>query len=283
MTHAMTPTLFLVLVACQSPSAQDATAPAPVGSSEAAAPEVTPATVSNPVGEAEAVLDRMEAQGKSMKDFSASVSVEKSEALTEEREIRRGRVAVEGPVGPARRIGLIVDEFIDSSGRGSPDGRRFLFANGWLAEYDLTRKQCIRRQLAKEGEAVDPLRVGDGPFPVPLGQPRAEVTKEFSVTMTTLPDDQFLKGLAPNADRLLSLRLVPRAGTPMARETAALVLVLDRESLAPAAVVVEQVNGDRTAARFREAAFDRGLSEGFHSLLTAPDTTDWKMDVRPLN
>ncbi len=259
---------IVALMACQSvPSTAPSTDPLPV----------------TPAADAGAVLDRLEAQGKSMTDFAASVTVEKFEALTEEREIRRGRVAVEGAVGPARRIGVVVDEVIDATGRGSPDGRRFVFAEGWLCEFDATMKQCIRRQIAREGEAVDPLRVGDGPFPVPLGQPKAEVVKEFSVTMAPLPDAAFLKSLAARADSLVTLRLVPRAGTPMARETGALLLVLERESLAPAAVVVEQVNGDRTAVVFRGAKIDAGLDPAFRELLTSPDTTDWKTDVRPLS
>ena len=40
----------------------------------------------------EKLLDAMEEQGRTMKDFTASATMEKFEALTDEREVRRGRV-----------------------------------------------------------------------------------------------------------------------------------------------------------------------------------------------
>ena len=163
------------------------------------APPPTPAPTPAPTKDdatVEKLLDAMEEQGRTMKDFTASATMEKFEALTDEREVRRGRVVVLGPTGKDREIGIVFDELIDSTGRGSTDARRFVFRGGWMSEFDPTKKQVIRRQLAPEGESFDPLRVGEGPFPVPLGQPKKDVVREFIVTMGTLPDAPFFRSLA---------------------------------------------------------------------------------------
>ncbi len=278
-SKAMSLMSLIALLACQTaPVAVPVSVPEP-----ATVPMQTPGPAAQSTEtSAESVLDRLEAQGKSMKDFSASATVEKYEALTDEKEIRRGRVVVDGPVGAKRRIGLVVDEYIDSTGRGSPDGRRYIFADGWLGEFDVARRQLIRRQIAREGELVDPLRVGDGPFPVPLGQPRAEIAREFIVTLGTLPEAPIFKTLQGKPEALVALKLVPRAGTSMARDTAAMTIVFDEATLAPVAIEVMQVNGDATRAIFRSAKMDAGLDEAARALLTPPPTEGWKIDLRPL-
>lgn len=233
----------------------------------------------------------MEEQGRTMKDFTASATMEKFEALTDEREIRRGRIAVLGPTGTERQIGIAFDELIDSTGRGSTDARRFVFRGGWMWEFDTTKKQAIHRQLALEGEPFDPLRVGEGPFPVPLGQPKKDVVREFIVTIGTLPDAPFFRSLAvvsPSTEKssesaLAILRLVPRVGTKMARDTAAMTIILDRASLIPRGVEVEAVNGDKTRVLLRDGRLNVGLDDASRAILLPPSTVGWKIDSRPLN
>ena len=169
-----------------------------------------------------------------------------------------------------------------------------------MSEFDPTKKQAIRRQLAPEGESFDPLRVGEGPFPVPLGQPKKDVVREFIVTMGTLPDAPFFRSLAkvpPEAgsvgvagvtvsateSHLVILRLVPRVGTKMARDTAAMTIILDRTSLIPRGVEVEAVNGDKTRVLLRDGRLNVGLDDAARAILSPPSTDGWKIDTRPLN
>ncbi len=272
----------LSIAGCQSPPPEPTAVNVPVAP---AATETAPVPRDVAV---ETLLDAMEEQGRTMKDFTASATMEKFEALTGEREVRRGRVVVLGPSGTERQIGIAFDEFIDSTGRGSTDARRFVFRDGWLWEFDPTKKQAIRRQLAREGEAFDPLRVGEGPFPVPLGQPKKDVTREFIVTMGTLPDAPFFRSLAvaKSGDAnsaLATLRLVPRAGTKMARDTAAMSIILDRSTLIPRGVEVEAVNGDKTRVLLRDGRLNVGLDDAARAMLMPPSTDGWKIDTRPLS
>ncbi|MSR44219.1 MAG: hypothetical protein EXS15_02530 [Phycisphaerales bacterium] len=289
-------TLFiLLLLGCQTvplpeppmdPASRPVPMPDPLPQNPTMVPLPDPSRTRAPVDDVDEILDGMEAQGRTMRDFSASATMEKLEALTEEREIRKGRVVVVGPSGAGRTIAIVFDETIDSTGRGSTDSRRFIFSDGWLTEFDVVRKQAIRRQLAREGEAFDPLRVGDGPFPVPLGQPKKDVLREFAVTIGEIPSAPFFRSLAAaGADgthTLSALRLVPRAGTAQARDTTAIVIVLDRATLAPRAVEVEAVNGDRTRVLLRNSKLNEGLNDAAQALLVPPSTEGWKVDTRPM-
>lgn len=257
-----------------TPSPAPSTAPAPA---PAAVP--APATSSESVG---LLLDRLEARGRTMRDFSASVVVEQFDALTEEREVRRARVVMTGGEGKKKAIGIVIDEFIDASGRGATDGRRFLFEDGWLIEMDPARKQVVKRQLARAGESFDPLRLGDGPFIVPLGQPRAAVEREFVVSDASVPDHGFFKSLRSAADGLRALHLVAREGTEAHRTMRSVTLVFDGTTLAPRGVEVLKPNGDTERVLLRESAIDGGLDAKQAEVITLPDMNGWRVDERPL-
>lgn len=268
---------ILLTLACQGTQPPIAVPESPV------VPTAQPAQSTPPAdGQVDAILDRLEAQGRTMSTFAANASVQKFEALTDEIEIRKGRVVVEGPIGSRRTIGIVVDEYIDSTGRGSRDDRRFLFRAGWLEEFDTTRKQLIRRQLAMPGDNLDPLRVGEGPFPIPLGQLKADVLREFVVTIGQLPDAGFFSQLAKLEKPLVTLQLVPRGGTPLARDTAAWLLVVESDSLLPRAVELQAINGNRTRVMLRDAQLNEELTSQQRDLLVPVATEGWKIDVRPM-
>ena len=82
---------------------------------------------------------------------------------------------------------------------------------------------------------------------------------------------------------LVILRLVPRVGTKMARDTAAMTIILDRTSLIPRGVEVEAVNGDKTRVLLRDGRLNVGLDDASRAILSPPSTDGWKIDTRPLN
>ena len=210
--------------------------------------------------------------------------MERIDALSDDREVRRGRVVVEGLPGADRRIAVIMEEHIDGSGRGSADNRLFLFEGGWLLEFDTPRKRLTRRQLVRAGEAIDPLRVGEGPFPVPLGQPRADVEREFEVSIGTLPDAPLFKRLAERSDQLFTLALVPRQGRPLARDVKQVRVTYEKATLAPVAIEILADTEDITRVLLRDATLNGGLDDAKRALLSPPqfDAAAWTVDSRPL-
>jgi hypothetical protein len=224
------------------------------------------------------ILDAAEAAGERLDSMACTVIIEKRDALTDDVERRRGRLVLSGKAGPSRRIGLRIDQFIDGSGRASDDRRSFLYADGWLIERDETRRQLIERQLVPEGATMDPLQPGEGPLALPVGARRADVLASYVVTVGQLPESALWKDL-PSVD---TLRLVPRAGTAAARDTAALVVAWDRTTALPIAVVRDSTEGDRTIARLRSVEVGP-LNDADRALVDLPAAAEgWTVDRRPL-
>lgn len=249
-----------------------------------APPPSAPPEVSAPVEPAvdakvDELLTRLEAAAGDLRDFAAGIAYERFDSILEETERRFGRLVLEGQ-GKDRTLALLFDEFIDGSGRSDRTRDHWLFKDGWLIEINEKSKTVTERQVAPPGSNFDPLKLGEGPFPIPLGQPKAEVLKRFRVEDLDRSDAPLLTSLPP----CRGLRLVPLPGTDFAKDTAAVEVWYEPETLSPLGLVIRQVNGDRTAVRLIKPARNAGLSEADRALLTRPeiDPTQWAIDRRPL-
>ena len=85
---------------------------------------------------------------------------------------------------------------------------RYLFDGQWYVRLDSRTKIVERRELRKANDPGDPYKLGRGPFPVPFGQKKADIVREFDVTL--VPPG---KGDPADTDHL---KLVPRVGTQIA-------------------------------------------------------------------
>ncbi len=161
--------------------------------------------------------------------------------------------------------------------------KHIIFRDGWLVEIDHENRQFVKRQVVAPGEDVDPLRLGEGPIPLPIDQTRESVLSRFDVSLIDLPEDGPLARLRGGAD-VDGLHLVPKAGAPVAKDFASVDLFFDRETRLPAGVTVIKPNGDRKTARLtdlrRNPPFD---AEDLAKLdIAEPKGGDWRIDVRPL-
>jgi len=243
--------------------------------------------------DAVALVHAVEAATAQVHDFRAAVTVDRVDSLTDESERRIGRVLLESvgasandPSGasaaPAntRRLALILDTYLGADGRADESRRHFIYDGGWLAEIDLDRRQFVNRQIVAPGETFDPLRVGEGPLPLPIGQRADDVLARFDVMTVTVPSSGLLRSLTG----VRGVRLVPKSGSGEAQETRSVDLFYDEESFLPRGVIQRRVNGDRVEVQLRDPRMNTGLSEEERGLLTirTPDPRDgWAVDVRP--
>jgi len=245
----------------------------------AESPVTAPPAVSTAAPKVDELLTRLESAAADLRDFAAGIAYERFDALLDETERRYGRLVLEGQ-GKDRKLALLFDEFIDGSGRSDRTKDHWLFVDGWLVEINEKAKSVTERQVAPPGSTFDPLKLGEGPFPIPLGQPKAEVLKRFRVEDLERSDAALLKTLPP----CLGLRLVPLEGTDFAKETAAVEVWYEPETLSPLGLVIREVNGDTVAVRLVKPARNAGLSDADRALLVKPaiDPTQWAIDRRPL-
>lgn len=224
-------------------------------------------------------LTELERTGATIDTLSGGLSLEKYDALVEESERRFGRVVVDKKDGK-RRFAIYFEEFVDGSGRSDRSVDHWIYSDGWLCEQDHRNKSFTKRQIVAPGENFDPLALGEGPIPIPIGQKKAEVLARFEVGEAEVPIDIPLLGSMKN---VAGLKLVPKAGTPMAKETAAIELFYDRTTLAPTGVVIREKNGNRTVARIAKPVVNGEVKAEDRALLEIPepDPKQWTIDVRP--
>lgn len=227
----------------------------------------------------EALLDRLEAVGRETRSLEADLTLIRFDSLLEESETRLGQVLLTRD-GETTRVAIVFDEFIDGSGHGEQWRQHWVYADGWLDELDHRQKRYVRRQLVMPGEAIDPLKLGEGPIPLPIAQKKDEVLARFDVIEPPPPSPPLLDRL----DDCVGIRLVPRAGTDLAKDTAYIELFYDRTTLAPRGIRVLDLNGDRDTVLLRRPKVNGSFGDSQKSLLLleSPDPAEWAWDVRPL-
>lgn len=193
---------------------------------------------------ADAILDRLEAKGKAIKGLSCRliytyVTVEPVEDKTTKKGtllFARGE--------PNAKFLIRFTELI-AAGVIDRHEEHFLFDGEWLTELNQKSKSVIRRQIARKGERIDPFELGKGPFPLPFGQKRAEMLKQFEVTLSPfdLGDPLHTK----------HLHCVPRANTELARKYSRVEIYVDTRLDIPVRIVSERILDDnRIEVDFKE-------------------------------
>lgn len=206
-----------------TPKVTEPTAPAP-----AAVPASTPAPAAAstaPIKTASDLLDALESADKDLTTLIADVRYDKIDGLTEDRQIRRGKLYFEAAAGErtsrrfaVRFLSLQLGDRLDD------EEQLFVFDGQWLLEVTPKHKQIIKRQVAEKGSTFDPLKIGEGPLPLPIGQKKADILKRFTVEL--LPDAEGLEGMSEEDTASLKtfakgsyqLKLVPEKGTPEAEK-----------------------------------------------------------------
>jgi hypothetical protein len=226
-------------------------------------------------------LIAVEGTSDSLRDFRANITLETTDDVTGDTERRLGQlVFVQEEGKPAtRRFAVVFEKFIDGSGRMDERPVRYIYADGWLTEADFKQRTLVRRQLARAGEQYDPLKPGEGPVPLPIGQRRADVLARFDASLATAPDSTLL---LKSARPMVGVRLKPKPGMAD-RDLVEASVWYDAQSLVPVGVEAQRKSG-RTVVSLRDATMNGGIDAAQQALLSLAEkvTTGWRVDERPL-
>lgn len=137
--------------------------------------------------EAERILDELERDGAELRRLSADVSYSRTMAASADEQVRLGHLYyVNEGAGDqrVRRFGVVFDTLIldpATKPRRETYHKSYVFDGEWLVERDHRTRTAWKRQVVAPGEQFDPLRVGEGPFPIPLGQKKADILARYAV------------------------------------------------------------------------------------------------------
>jgi len=163
------------------------------------------------------LLSALEEADQDLDALTAAIRYYKTFAIAGDEQVRDGAVTfvatpVEGRDAPKR--GFAIDFTRMWIGRREEEIlERYVFDGEWLLELDLEEKQFTRRQIVPPGETFDPLRIGEGPFPIPIGQRPEDILRRFDAelaepTAGIREDESSLRTLTSQWSQL---KLVPKA------------------------------------------------------------------------
>ena len=233
----------------------------------------------------EAMLGALEKAGDTISTFRANVIYDRVDAVSENRERRTGQIVLAQIAGQlkSRTLAIMFDQLIDASGHATTERQRFVFSGGWLFEFDDQRHQLIARELVAPGEQLDPLRIGEGPIPIPIGQKKDQVCQRFEVKFAGQPAEPLLKRL----ENIQGLALHPKQNAGVDPDLGDICVWYDLTSLMPVAVKATTKGGDEKILLLTKIEVNKALDDSATALLateppaSTPNDAAWRKDVRP--
>lgn len=155
------------------------------------------------------ILDRLHEVGRDLKSFTVKVVLREKDTVAQDTWSRSGEAVYEQKANGDARLRMSFTIRVQD-GVTQQQRHDYLLENGWLVERDTPRKQERKQQILRPGEKANLLKLGEGPFPLPIGQPREDVYRDFEVAKVAVGED------APaNTTHVL---LTPKAGTRFERK-----------------------------------------------------------------
>ena len=222
---------------------------------------------------ADEVLDALDARGRNLSQFVADVTLTEIDESTQHESQRSGRVWYEKRQGNDR-IRVVFDT--KAEGRfNKAEKLEYLLEGGWLVDRDYRRSIEVKRQVLRPGERINLLKLGEGPFPLPIGQPKADVHREFEVSK----GDPALGG--PKGAPHIALK--PKEGTRLARKFAQLDVWVDPQTQMPIRIEALDVNeATRRTTELRNIRVNPEPALGDRDFtLPRVDESKWELHTEP--
>src|SRR5688572_1749038 len=221
--------LLIVLCIAAGCAAESATAqpsaPAPTAGGTPTTPAAPAAGALRPDSSVDEILDALDARGDGLQDFSANVKLSETDATTGDETARTGTVQYQKQGDGDARLRVTLDKRITD--RGVRDEvLEYLLDDGWLLDRNHRSRVQVRRQVLEPGQKLDLLKLGEGPFPLPLGQDKADVHKMFDVKKVDADEKTDPPGTA-------HVQLVPKPGSDFADEFASIDVWVDLREKMP--------------------------------------------------
>lgn len=175
----------LAMAAAGSPVSAQPRADLPGPASQTAPPAATPASA---ITTADQLLDALETADAGLHTLTADIRYDRVFEIAGDRQIRDGSLVYvdsrgEDPDETGGRKFAIHIRSVQIGDRKEGDDRQLIFDGEWFVERVDSQKLFTKRRTARPGEKFDPLRLGEGPFPLPIGQKKADIVKRYDVEL----------------------------------------------------------------------------------------------------
>lgn len=182
------------------------------------------------------ILDALDARGQGLTSFVATVSLSDADAGLGDASSRTGKVWYQA--GDSPRLRITFDKRV-ANGRAVDEKVEYLLKGPDLIERTYRTKTQVTHHVLKPGEKLNLLKLGEGPFPLPIGQKKEDVHAMFEVKKVDA------KGTDPA--NTVHLQLLPKAGTRFERKFKTLDVWVDMKDSMPRRI--ETLDRNETSVR----------------------------------
>jgi len=233
------------------------------------APEFKPIA---PDATVDQILDALKARGDSLKDFSADIKLTVVDQTTADSTADSGKFLFQKLADGDARFRVTFTERNDGS-KAIGERHEYEMSDGWLKERDYSKRVETDRQVVKPGEKINLLKLGQGPFPLPVGQDKEDVKRDFDVTLIASSKD--------DPAGTTHLQLKPKDGTDMGRRFAMLDVYVERKSGMPVRIVTLDNAKERLqTTELTNVKLNGGASDGDFNLEKI-DPSTWDVTSEP--
>ena len=165
-------------------------------------------------------LDALHDAGKDLQSLSADVTLTDVDTggMGNDPTIHTGKIVIQRKDGDTRALISIDKKKVGN--RTEVERRDILLEGPNLIIRDYQNKKQTTDQVRRPGEKVDLFKLGQGPFPLPVGQTKEDVKQQFDVSE-----------VAPG-----KLKLIPKPGTDLARKFKQITVTLDSATHFPSTI-----------------------------------------------
>lgn len=223
----------------------------------------------------DSILDALDVRGQKLDGFVADVTLKEEDQIGLS-STRTGRVWYQRKSPEDARIRINFTQREDE--KNIYDERvEYALDAGWLIDRDYQRKVEVKRQVLAAGEKINLLKLGEGPFPLPIGQKKEDVHRQFDVTKVK-PNKNDPAGT-------VHLKLVPKEETPLADKFSEIDVWVDTKTHFPRRIGTadpENQNFKTTDLENVKINPQPGLGDRDFALERISDA-DWQRSVEPFN
>jgi outer membrane lipoprotein-sorting protein len=229
----------------------------------------------NPNSSIDEILDALDARGKDFKTFTANVTLKEESLDVGGATTRSGKVCYEEQGNGNARIRVTFDKLKRGDRPEINEQLEYELVDGKLIERNYKTKSQVTQQIIRPGEKIDLFKLGQGPFPLPIGQPKEEVHKQFEVKKPESSKDD------PDPPGTVHIQLLPNPDTKLARKLKTIDAWVDVKSHMPVRIATIDHNEtmDRTTD-LSNVQINPSLSDADFDLGKLPDP-NWNVTDQP--
>jgi len=229
---------------------------APSAETSPAEPLAVPSPQQVLTPETQELLDRMDEAGRKIETLQAQFDYELNQTLYEDVQKRKGELLFRAP-------NLLSFEFTDRPRETFVFDGRILYH-----KKDATKQLIIWEIRRPEEPALDSFELGKTPFPMPFGQKKEAVLKNFDVSRDAAEESR-------DKEKRGVLVLKPKKDTPLAETYTAIALWVDAKTFLPTRARLWDTSENITTIDFHRIETNKNVDAKMFARPDVPE--DWEI------